>query len=69
MALEFKPSHLNSYLVELDIGNNQTIILGGLIKEYTITEPNTYYFTPSGLVMHAEEVLAVYNKLKELNRA
>jgi hypothetical protein len=69
MAIEFQPSHLDSYLVQLDIGNEQTISLGGLIKEYTLTEPDTYYFTPSGLVMSTEEVLAVHNKLKELNRA
>ena len=66
MAVEFRPSHLDSYIV---IVQPFDIALGGLIKEYTVLEPNTYYFTPSGLVMETEEVLAIYNKLKELNRA
>ena len=69
MSIKFIPSSLDSYLVSLDIGNGKIIAYGSLIKEYTLLEPNTYYFTPSGLVMNAEEVLAVYNKLEVLNRA
>lgn len=43
------------------------ICLGYIKKEYMRLEPETYYFATTGLVISQEEMLSIYNKMKELN--